>query len=334
MRVLYIMIFFLAINSYLMAGNNALQSAQDVRAARFPDFELSPFLPDQKDTGNAATQYIQALECFEQDKEAYNLRENLGQLSQRPLILKAMARIFDGAHIKQCDFTIKYPPGADMVSSTCPDFAALRILANTMAYSSTQYAAKKDLDTAKEIARSILALGNHLRQSAYMSPQDFFGAQIAKIGAQQLTLIALTTNNYDEQKKLNGLIRNLARTESIRKAKVKLIQKDSPFWQLVGPLPASAKELLVNLQDAEPIYRMEGLQIIGTLYNTKYDTHSGLELAKDPNFVAFKNSRPKDLPVIRAKVSELAASDPDSKVQEVAKLVLDVLDKFENKPQS
>ncbi len=314
-------------------GSDALQWPQNVRALLFPDLEISPFLPTQKETDNAAIHYIQALDYYTQDKEAITAGKNFKQLSQRPLMVKAMAKVFDGARYKQCDFRIKYPPPADLIARPDLDLYAFQNLARIMACSLTQYVAKQDFDTAKQIARSIVALGSHLRRSSYFSAQASFGMWIEKFGIQQSLDIAQATNNHDDEEMASRLLTNATKIESMCKAKLSLVKKDYPFRDPLPSIPASARELLINLEDAEPIFRIEGLQIIGTLYNTKYDDDPTLELAKDPNFVAFKNSRPKDLLVIRAKVSELAASDPDSRVREVAKLVLDVLDKFGNKSQ-
>lgn len=284
---------------------------------KFPEIEISPFLPEQKAEGNAADYYYTALQIWKQLKQNETKDENISQLVDNPIVKKAMAAIYDGSHIKNCDFTKFYSITYNLLKGDLPDFNVFEMLVRCMAYYSKREAQKGNFKVAKDICSAIIGFGTHLRDSAFTTMQFYWGIKIQKLGFSTLAEIEKDWNLIS---KINSNLRLLDETKEIFQMKQLNLRKDIVYWKLTPDLPKSIIDFLPFLDDSEPIYRIQALQTICTWYNP--ENYFELQLEKDKNFPDFINSLSEHIEEVEAKIKYISENDPDERVRKVATLVL------------
>ncbi len=305
----------------VVSSSNAEQTlnifkGENIIALKFPDMNLQGFLPNQKISGNAAEFYVEALNLFEQDQGSAKSNFDINLLANRAIIRKALGKIFDGAHIKTCDFTQYYPPFANLLKGKLPNFKYFEILAKTMSYCGNDFAQKNNYKSAMDTGLAIIAFGNHLRESAFTSTQYYWGIKIQKLGFESLAKIV---TDLELQRKIDINLSLLNETENIFRKKQINLRRDAPYWQITPSLPENIIEFLHFIDDAEPIFRIEALQIISTWCDS--NNYAQLQLEKDKNFWKFQNSLRDSLPKVKEKIERISMNDYDSRVKIISLIV-------------
>lgn len=304
---------------------------EDVFQLAFPALDLSPFLPQQKAEGNAAEFYVKAISLFEQypgkDRILKDIADKPDAVLQDHQVRQMLFNVYEAARIKNCDLKIVYPVPASCWDKM-PDFNFFQAMTTALAKEMDTKLQKKDYPTAIELAKTIVAVGNHLRQSAYLPIPELVGISLERKGIQKLHQLYQGRNDkvsadFCQQ----GLDKLQQHKEIIQK---KLSAKGE------GENAPEVATLKAMLKDREAIMRLEALIIIGTAFDPNRDEHLkgireqlikqfGAELAQ--KMFTEQDTSPY-YQWLRTQKEELKSAitpmlnDPDQRVRDVATIVL------------
>lgn len=310
-------------------GADDQETSESVFQLALPEVDTTPFLPPQKPEGNAAEFYVKALAILEQypgkDRLLKDVTEEPDKLLKDKQVQDMLSNISEGAKIKNCDLTIAYPvPASGYDLMWTRDFAFFHAMCSALREEANSRLDKGDYPAAIERAKIIVALGNHLCQSAYHPSQETAGISWERMGIRTLQKI------YQEMKDKDT-------ADSCQKAADKLQQSIEIIGKKMyakGALPLNT--LRAMLRDKVPCMRIDALLIIGNPFypelekrweetREQFKKEFGAELGEK----MFKETdRRPYLRQLRTKKEELTSAiapllnDPDPRVREVAEKVV------------
>lgn len=307
------------------------------------DGDISFFFPSQRREANAAAAYTRAFETYNADRERTRARGNLQLLLQRRTIQKAMDWITSGSLCRSCDF-LPYLPDDLSHTTKFPYVLEAQRLAKLLALRFDRLLATGQREAAHDVARTLMAFGQHLRGSALVLGQEITGLAIERLAAASFQKALAHQADAVTSAKLMVVQRLLdAAQEYIIDQKtshtaagggftadqawlrsphavlrceaiLNMAQATLPQSVLVKPTPSlSLNQILRKLDQAKPGSTM-------TLRREEFETkiewpRKGLrvEITAD------------DLRALRAIVQPVAQSDPDRRVRVLAQRLLDSL---------
>ncbi len=319
-------------NLALSQGASDQESSESVFQLTLPTVDISPFLPPQKAEGNAAEFYVKALALLEQypgkDRLLKDVTEEPDKLLQDKQVKEMLSNICEGARIKNCDLTMAYPvPASGYDKMWSWDSGFFRAMCIALRKEVSSHLDKGDYPTAIERAKIIVAIGNHVRQSAYHPNGEIGGISFERMGIKSLKKIYQKMNDSANA----NLCQEAA--DKLQQAMDIIVKK----MYAKGDLPLDT--LKAMLKDKVPCMRIDALFIIGNAFypdlekreeeiREKLKKQFGAEVAEK----MFKESDPRPFYYqLRTKKEELRSAitpllnDPDQRVRDVAEKIAERL---------
>jgi hypothetical protein len=316
-------------------GAGDQETSESAFQLALPEVDITPFLPPQKAEGNAAEFYIKALAILEQypgkDRLLKDVTEEPNKLLHNKQVQEMLSNICEGARIKNCDFKIAFPAPASIYYKR-PDFNFFQGMCMALRKEANSDLDKSDYAGAIERAKIIVALGNHLRQSAYHPIDEMADVSLEEMGIRNLQKIYQKMNDKPNADRCQQAVDKLQLVADI--IMKKMTAKGT------GPGAPTVDTLKAMLKDKAPCMRIDALFIIGTALDPnlekrkeeireklkkQFGAEVGEEMFKQeaytmPYVLQLKTKKQE----LRAAVASVL-NDPDRRVRDVAEKVAERL---------